>query len=146
MKALVESLSLGSGAVLVALLSAGIVWLLCFVFPESLRKVWVVIVPFALAYCLYWSPVWSISAREYTQQPLSPQLPRLPLASQRPQPQPIRVCCFHVASGLQFSRIRNEYAYLPGLCSGSSMCNPSSRWSKVSFASEPSKETDVTFG
>jgi hypothetical protein len=58
MKALVESLSLGSGAVLVAIFSAGIVWLLCSVCPKSLHKVWVVIVPFALAYCLYWSPVW----------------------------------------------------------------------------------------
>ena len=64
-KALVESLSLGSGAVLVALLSAGIVWLLCSVFPASLHKVWVVIVPFALAYCLYWSPVWLTGGSEF---------------------------------------------------------------------------------
>ncbi|MFY9645446.1 MAG: hypothetical protein WAK29_09720, partial [Terriglobales bacterium] len=34
------------------------VWLLCFTCPSSLRKVWVVIVPFALANCLYWSVAW----------------------------------------------------------------------------------------
>jgi hypothetical protein len=65
MKALVESLSLGSGAILVAILSAGVVWLLSSVFPESLRKVWVVIVPFAFAYCLYWSPAWLTEGSEF---------------------------------------------------------------------------------
>src|SRR5580693_6778326 len=65
MKALVESLSLGSGAVLVAILSAVIVWLLCSLCLESLRKVWVVIVPFALAYCLYWSPTWLTDGSEF---------------------------------------------------------------------------------
>ena len=58
MKTFVESLSLGSGAIVVAILSAGIVWLSCSVFPATLRKLWVVIVPFTFAYCLYWSPVW----------------------------------------------------------------------------------------
>jgi hypothetical protein len=58
MKALVESLSLGSGAVLIAILSVGIVWLLCSVCAASLHKVWVVIVPFALANCLYLSLAW----------------------------------------------------------------------------------------
>jgi hypothetical protein len=58
MKTFVESLSLGSGAILVAILSTGIVWLLCSVFPATLRKLWVAIVPFTFAYCLYWSPVW----------------------------------------------------------------------------------------
>lgn len=65
MKALVESLSLGSGAVLVAIFSVGIVCLLCSVCPESLHKVWVVIVPFALAYCLYWSPTWLAEGSEF---------------------------------------------------------------------------------
>lgn len=65
MKALVESLSLGSGAVLVAVFSVGIVCLLCSVCPESLHKVWVVIVPFALAYCLYWSPTWLTDGSEF---------------------------------------------------------------------------------
>ncbi len=49
MKEFVDSLSLGSGALLVAILSAGIVWLLCFLFPRSLRKLWAVTVLFALA-------------------------------------------------------------------------------------------------
>jgi hypothetical protein len=40
MKAFVDSLSLGSGALLVAILSTGIVWLLCFLFPASLHKLW----------------------------------------------------------------------------------------------------------
>jgi hypothetical protein len=65
MKALLESLSLGSGAVLVAIFSAGIVWLLCSVCPESLHIVWVVIVPLALAYCLYWSPTWLTDGSEF---------------------------------------------------------------------------------
>jgi hypothetical protein len=55
MKAFVESFSLSSGAVLIAIVSSVIVWPLCSVFPESLRKLWAVIVPFALANCLYWS-------------------------------------------------------------------------------------------
>ena len=58
MKTFVDSLSLGSGAILVALLSVAVVWLLCFVLPAALRYVWAVIVPFSLAYCLYWLPVW----------------------------------------------------------------------------------------
>ena len=58
MRTFVESLSLGSGAILLAVLSTGVVWLLCSVFPVTLRKLWVVIVPFIFAYCLYWSPVW----------------------------------------------------------------------------------------
>jgi hypothetical protein len=68
MKALVESLSLGSGAVLVAIFSAGMVWLLCSVCPESLHKVWVVIVPLALAYCLYWSPTWFTDGSKFDRQ------------------------------------------------------------------------------
>jgi len=58
MKAFIQSLSLTSGAILLAFLSATVVWLLCYVFPVSLRKLWVVTVPLVLAYCLYWSPVW----------------------------------------------------------------------------------------
>jgi hypothetical protein len=58
MKETLESLSLGSGAVLVAVLSAGVVWLLCAISPVSLRWIWAVIVPFIFAYCLYWSPGW----------------------------------------------------------------------------------------
>ena len=55
MKAFVESFSFSSGAILIAIVSSVIVWLLCSVFPGSLRKLWAVIVPFALANCLYWS-------------------------------------------------------------------------------------------
>jgi hypothetical protein len=58
MKTFVESLSIWSGAILVALLSSGLVSLVCSVCPEPLRKFWAVIVPFVLASCLYWSPVW----------------------------------------------------------------------------------------
>lgn len=57
MKTFVDSLSLGSEAILIALLSVGVVWLLCSVLPASLRSLWAVIVPFSLAYCLYWLPV-----------------------------------------------------------------------------------------
>ena len=58
MKTLVESLSIGSGAVLIAVLSVGVVWLLCSVLPMALRWLWVVIVPLLFAYSLYWLPVW----------------------------------------------------------------------------------------
>ena len=58
MKAFLESLSLSSGAVLIAILSASVVWLLCFACPSSLGKVCVVIVPFVLTNCLYWSVAW----------------------------------------------------------------------------------------
>jgi len=55
---LIQSLSLSSGAVLIAIVSSATVWLLGQVSPSRLRKLWIVIVPAVLAYCLYWSPVW----------------------------------------------------------------------------------------
>ena len=58
MKAFVESFSFSSGAVLIAIVSSVIVWLLCSVFRASLHKIWVVLVPFTLANCLYWSAAW----------------------------------------------------------------------------------------
>ena len=58
MKTFVESLSIGSGAILIALLSVGVVWLLSFVLPIALRWVSVAVVPFVLAYSIYWLPVW----------------------------------------------------------------------------------------
>jgi hypothetical protein len=58
MRHLVESFSLGSGAILIAILSAGFVWLLCLVSRVPLHALWVVIVPFFFAYSLYWLPVW----------------------------------------------------------------------------------------
>jgi hypothetical protein len=60
MKAFIESLSLTSGAVVIAVLSVMVVWVLCSVVPVTprWRWIWAVAVPFGLAYCLYWSPVW----------------------------------------------------------------------------------------
>ena len=58
MRDLIESLSLSSGAVLIALVSLGVVWSLSSAFPKALRPLWVLIVPLVLAYSLYWSPVW----------------------------------------------------------------------------------------
>jgi len=58
MRSFIESLSLTSGAIVIAVLSTALVWLLCALCPVRLRKLWVVIVPFVLAYCLYWFPVW----------------------------------------------------------------------------------------
>jgi hypothetical protein len=57
-KAFVESLSLGTGAIIVAVGSLIIVWLLCSMSPPRSRPLWAIAIPFALAYCLYWSPVW----------------------------------------------------------------------------------------
>jgi hypothetical protein len=45
MKHLVESLSIGTGAILVALVSVGVVYLLCAIFPRPLHSLWVIIVP-----------------------------------------------------------------------------------------------------
>ena len=58
MKSVLESLSLTSGAILIAIISLGVVWLLCSVLPFALRAIWVVLVPFVFAYSLYWLPVW----------------------------------------------------------------------------------------
>lgn len=49
MKASIESLSLGSAAALIAILSAIIVWFLCAVWPRQYKGFWVVIVPLALS-------------------------------------------------------------------------------------------------
>jgi hypothetical protein len=61
MKHLVESLSIGTGAILVALVSVGVVYLLCAIFPRPLHSLWVIIVPFVFAYSLYWLPVWFLA-------------------------------------------------------------------------------------
>ena len=55
---MVESLSLGSGAILIAVLSAIVVWLLCCFVPGASRSLWVYAIPFALSYSLYWLPAW----------------------------------------------------------------------------------------
>jgi len=53
-----DSLSIGTGALLVAVVSAVAVWLLCLASAVSLREIWVVIVPLTVAHCVYWAPVW----------------------------------------------------------------------------------------
>jgi hypothetical protein len=58
MKDFLDSFSLSSGALLIAFLSVGIVWLLSTLLPKALSWLWVIVVPFVLAYCIYWSPVW----------------------------------------------------------------------------------------
>ncbi len=60
MRAFIESLSLTWGAVVIAILSVIVVWILCSLLPVASRWrwIWAVVVPFTLAYCLYWSPVW----------------------------------------------------------------------------------------
>ncbi|HEX4001208.1 MAG TPA: hypothetical protein VHX36_01075 [Candidatus Acidoferrales bacterium] len=58
MRNLIDSLSLSSGAALIAVVSTGMVWLLSSVFPKNFRLAWILVVPFGLAYSLYWSPVW----------------------------------------------------------------------------------------
>ena len=54
---LIDSLSIFSGAVVVAVLSTIVVWRLTVLWPDF-RKLWVLIVPFIIAFSLYWSPVW----------------------------------------------------------------------------------------
>src|ERR1700722_870865 len=51
-------MSISSGAILIAILSVGVVWLLCSALPVAFRWLWAVIVPFIFAYSLYWLPVW----------------------------------------------------------------------------------------
>jgi hypothetical protein len=58
MKTFFESLSLGSGAALVAVCSSVLVWSLCYLRPAVFRWLGVVVVPLVLASCLYWLPVW----------------------------------------------------------------------------------------
>jgi hypothetical protein len=67
MKTFVESLSISSGAILIAVLSVGVVWLLCSTLPVALRSLWIVIVLFIFAYSLYWLPVWlGANSSEYS--------------------------------------------------------------------------------
>jgi len=60
MKALAElfDLSLASGAVFVAALSAMIAWALCYIRSKVARWIGAAFAPFVLSYCLYRSPVW----------------------------------------------------------------------------------------
>jgi hypothetical protein len=47
-----------SAAIVVAVLSFGFVWLLCSKVSLRFGALWTLIVPLAIAYSLYWSPVW----------------------------------------------------------------------------------------
>ena len=58
MKELLNSLSLASGAAVVAVFSAALAWPLSYVRPMILRWLSCVATSFGLAYVLYWSPVW----------------------------------------------------------------------------------------
>jgi uncharacterized membrane protein len=58
MKDLLSSLSLSSGAAIVAVCSALLAWPVSLVRPVVLRWAGALIVPFVLACALYWSPVW----------------------------------------------------------------------------------------
>src|SRR5579859_3161781 len=57
-KTFLESLSIGSGAVLVAVFSAVLAWPLCYVRQAVFRWLGAALVPLVLAYSLYWLPVW----------------------------------------------------------------------------------------
>jgi hypothetical protein len=58
MKTFLESLSLGSGAVLTAVCSVVLAWPLCYLRPMVFRWLGAVGVLLVLAFCLYWLPVW----------------------------------------------------------------------------------------
>ena len=58
MKMFVESLSFGSGAMLVAIISALLAGALSFVRSPIIRWLGAITVPFIISYCLYWLPVW----------------------------------------------------------------------------------------
>jgi hypothetical protein len=51
-------MSLGLLALTIAVLSVGIVWVLCSKLSMRFGALWAVIVPLTVAYSLYWSPVW----------------------------------------------------------------------------------------
>src|SRR5262249_49605360 len=52
------SLSLSTDLLISAVLSVAVVWVLCSKFPTKLYPVWILAVPFAIAYMFYWLPVW----------------------------------------------------------------------------------------
>jgi hypothetical protein len=58
MKQLLESMSLASGTVIAAVFCAALAWPLSLVRSATLRWTGGVAIPLALAYALYWSPVW----------------------------------------------------------------------------------------
>lgn len=58
MKDFLNSLSLGSGAAIVAVCSALLAWPLCHMRQGIFRWLGAVVTPLVLAYILYWLPVW----------------------------------------------------------------------------------------
>jgi hypothetical protein len=58
MRAFIESLSVDSGAALVAIISALLAAIIGFVRPAIVRWLSVVVVPFVVSFCLYRLPVW----------------------------------------------------------------------------------------
>jgi hypothetical protein len=58
MREFLESLNIFSAAIIIAVLSFGVVWLLCSKLSMRLGALWAVIVPLIIAYSLYWMPVW----------------------------------------------------------------------------------------
>jgi hypothetical protein len=54
----IESLSLGSGAVLVAAMAAVVAFIIGFFWRSKLAWLLVLLISFAIAYCLYWFPAW----------------------------------------------------------------------------------------
>jgi hypothetical protein len=57
-KALLQSMSLGSGAVIIAVCSALVSGLWCWVRPGMSAWLVAFLVPFIVSVCLYWAPVW----------------------------------------------------------------------------------------
>jgi hypothetical protein len=57
-KTFIESLSLGSGAALIAVLSALLAWPLCYVRPAWVRWFLAAAVSLVISGCIYWLPVW----------------------------------------------------------------------------------------
>ena len=56
--AFIKSLSLGSGAMVVGAASAAVALATYWLKPPLVRWAALLSMPFVLAYCLYWSPVW----------------------------------------------------------------------------------------
>jgi len=66
-KTFIESLSLGSGAALIAVLSALLAWPLCYVRPALVRWFLAAAVSLVLSSCIYWLPVWlGANSSEYS--------------------------------------------------------------------------------
>jgi hypothetical protein len=58
MRSLIDSLSFGSGSLVAAMISLVLVATLSRFSSVRWYPLWAVLIPFVVAYCLYWSPVW----------------------------------------------------------------------------------------